>query len=426
VTQAVGGRKAYPSGVSAGMSAMFVNGQPYTEDALDAAIASNIRYEAVYAWHWDKMDSHVLWPNSTKRAMEFISRHPNGCHVRWEAQSRSAGTSSSQASPAFSEEDSIWSSEGSMVEGPQGDLEQAITMERKHVVPVQHMWLYEDDDDESSSLFSSSVSGDEYEEKKVANKKKASEENTGAQTVAQGSGSTNRSTNCNTNSSPGAKADARIWETNPQAVARLLGPKPGSVCQQGRAEKPREPKEPQLHQRTKQENNVRECVIIEIVKAIVNSAGPDNSSSDEEQVQLQNLRGEADVNLSHFNALSREELMSVVPRCGEGQPTSIGSMRHATGACKVCAFFAMPKSCKNGIYCLFCHLDHKVKPRKGRGMKLRWRDRLRKQLDRLCQQVESDLSLDLDTVEMPPSLLKWVDVVKTQLRSYQRSCERSS
>jgi len=351
--------------------------------------------------------------------METMSRHPNRDNVRFVTQDRSAGTSSSSLrSPAWTEDD-----KDSVVDNPQSDLELAIPIERKHSAPVQHMWWYEDDDDQSSSLFSSSagdgpsfISSDGCEEtRKVASEKKASKENTGAQTVAQGQ-----------MEHDGAVAHlqaegSRIWERDLQAVAHLLGSESGSVCQQERAEKPTKPKKPELHQRTRQEDKVRESVITSIFTALRNSPGPDNSDNDDEQVQLQKQQGKADVDLSHLTALSREELMSVVSLSEEGRPTTIGSILHATRAYKPCVFTTGSTNCSQGAYCRDCHLHHNSKSRNARRiLGFKKRQSLRKQVVCLCKQVESDLSLDLDTFEIPSSLFHWADVIKTNLRSYQQ------
>jgi len=377
--------------------------------------------------------------------METMSRHPNRDNVRFVTQDRSAGTSSSSLrSPAWTEDD-----KDSVVDNPQSDLELAIPIERKHVVngradhltrekltarsayggansetgkrlmPVQHMW-WNGDDEQSSSLVSSSagegprfISSDEGEEtRNVANIKKPNKEKTGARTVAQGSDG----------------AVAQILHS----AAHLPASEPGSTSLGSpshlggspfseRAEKPRKQKKPELNQRTKPAYNFRECVILDIAKAILNNPGPDNSDSDKEQVQVQKVQGKPNIDLSQFVALSQEELVSIVPRCGEGQPSSIGSMLHATKACQTCVFANMKSNCQHGVYCLYCHLKHNSKQRNTRRvMKIRSRERLRKQVDRLCQQVESDLSLDLDALEMPSSLYDWADVVKTKLRSYQQ------
>lgn len=49
-----------------------------------------------------------------------------------------------------------------------------------------------------------------------------------------------------------------------------------------------------------------------------------------------------------------------------------GSLRHAEGRCKLCAFFHRPDGCSEGVACRFCHLC-------GAGeKKRRFRDRVEK------------------------------------------------
>ena len=121
--------------------------------------------------------------------------------------------------------------------------------------------------------------------------------------------------------------------------------------------------------------------------------------------------------------------MGLVPRDEEGQPTSIGSMLHASGACTLCGYAVVGLG-KHDAYCFYFHVKHSCRKRHAGKSKMRpgssKRARLRKQAVRLCQQIESDLGLDLDSIEMPSSLLPWADALKTRLRSYQRCCWRNS
>lgn len=58
-----------------------------------------------------------------------------------------------------------------------------------------------------------------------------------------------------------------------------------------------------------------------------------------------------------------EEEISTIPHDEEGRLTSIGSVGHATGLCRPCAFSNNPKKqgCINGIHCAFCHFKHPKK-----------------------------------------------------------------
>jgi len=59
-----------------------------------------------------------------------------------------------------------------------------------------------------------------------------------------------------------------------------------------------------------------------------------------------------------------ESVLARVPRDPEGQPTSIGSIRHALGDCRPCAYSGSShRPCINSVRCLFCHLQHTPKRR---------------------------------------------------------------
>jgi len=59
-----------------------------------------------------------------------------------------------------------------------------------------------------------------------------------------------------------------------------------------------------------------------------------------------------------------QALLKQVPKDEHGNLCSVGSIPHATGACKPCVFaHSERKSCQNGVECLFCHLPHAPKKR---------------------------------------------------------------
>jgi len=65
--------------------------------------------------------------------------------------------------------------------------------------------------------------------------------------------------------------------------------------------------------------------------------------------------------------LEREGLDALkkrVPHDEHGNLSSVGSIPHATGACRPCVFAnSERKACQNGLECLFCHLPHTPKKR---------------------------------------------------------------
>jgi hypothetical protein len=59
-----------------------------------------------------------------------------------------------------------------------------------------------------------------------------------------------------------------------------------------------------------------------------------------------------------------EALKKQVPKDENGNVCSVGSIPHASGACKPCVFAnSERKVCQNGLECLFCHLPHAPKKR---------------------------------------------------------------
>jgi len=59
-----------------------------------------------------------------------------------------------------------------------------------------------------------------------------------------------------------------------------------------------------------------------------------------------------------------ESVLARVPYDELGRPTSLGSLAHALGECRPCAFLGSEqRPCQNGVRCPFCHLPHPAKRR---------------------------------------------------------------
>jgi hypothetical protein len=56
-----------------------------------------------------------------------------------------------------------------------------------------------------------------------------------------------------------------------------------------------------------------------------------------------------------------EEVAAVVPQDRDGNPTSMGSLKHAYGKCRICEDFKAGH-CRKGVRCGFCHFDHSQCP----------------------------------------------------------------
>jgi len=116
------------------------------------------------------------------------------------------------------------------------------------------------------------------------------------------------------------------------------------------------------------------------------------------------------------SAQNLQQFLGQVPLDDNGNPTSIGSIGHATGNCTVCIFVHTMPGCSNGIACSFCHFEHKRPRRKNKMRPCKGkRDRHLKFLTRLKGMIESDPhSFNIEEVELPPSIAT-NDVVKAKL-----------
>jgi hypothetical protein len=61
-----------------------------------------------------------------------------------------------------------------------------------------------------------------------------------------------------------------------------------------------------------------------------------------------------------FNGMSETDIATTVPATPSGEPSSIGSLLHASGECRLCWHILESNSCCNGLMCVFCHLAHPV------------------------------------------------------------------
>jgi len=108
--------------------------------------------------------------------------------------------------------------------------------------------------------------------------------------------------------------------------------------------------------------------------------------------------------LADAERMNQEELLAFLPRDAEGQPTSVGSILHERGQCKLCLFDG--RNCPEGLFCRFCHFPHKrgkrrTKPCKGK------RDSYKKLVHKISNQIDQDpVNFDLGSLESMPGLPK--------------------
>lgn len=97
-----------------------------------------------------------------------------------------------------------------------------------------------------------------------------------------------------------------------------------------------------------------------------------------------------ELDLEALALLPLDELNVKLPLDGNRMPSSIGSMKHATGLCTPCYYVQQGKVCNRGSYCRFCHLPHDpTEKRKARPCKAQ-RLRFRKRMDREKDDREKD------------------------------------
>jgi len=101
-----------------------------------------------------------------------------------------------------------------------------------------------------------------------------------------------------------------------------------------------------------------------------------------------------------------EELLGMVPqdpagpfqeKGTAGETTSIGSVLHASGQCRSCAYFVATQPCAQGMRCGFCHLSHNTEAAGAQGDRKEGNRPSRTQRDRynrLVQRMKEDIQLD--------------------------------
>lgn len=107
-----------------------------------------------------------------------------------------------------------------------------------------------------------------------------------------------------------------------------------------------------------------------------------------------------------------EELLACVPLDEQGNPTSVGSISHATGKCKRCLFVSTKVGCVNGVLCPFCHFPHsRKKPMRPNKEK---RNRFNRFLAAMSDLVEQDPSI-ADDPEKVLDVFTGSEVLKAKL-----------
>jgi len=150
-------------------------------------------------------------------------------------------------------------------------------------------------------------------------------------------------------------------------------------------------------------------------------APPDSSDRRDNQQKTRGYQDLAEQLREQFmDCNSDDELAALLPRDSAGQPTTIGSTLHASNQCKPCRHKMASQPCTDGLWCLYCHMDHelcaavgsashqrvadgngrsKARPCKGK------RDRYRKHVSKISEQIMADpFSWSAETMEVPPSI----------------------
>jgi hypothetical protein len=103
-----------------------------------------------------------------------------------------------------------------------------------------------------------------------------------------------------------------------------------------------------------------------------------------------------------------EEVAAMVPKDEDGNSTSIGSLLHACGQCKVCVDWRPgdPESCRKGLRCRFCHFDHTLEQRTKRKL-THVKEKLT--LRRFASSVRRAIQADpehfcVEEIRLPPSV----------------------
>lgn len=115
--------------------------------------------------------------------------------------------------------------------------------------------------------------------------------------------------------------------------------------------------------------------------------------------------GQIDTQATCTERMAEWSAMQGVPLDEDGNPTSEGSLKHFTGTCRPCAFKVTRSGCDAGLSCRFCHFSHpeanriRARPCKGK------RDRIRKLVGKICEQIDNNpYGVGIQEHMLPPSL----------------------
>jgi len=95
-----------------------------------------------------------------------------------------------------------------------------------------------------------------------------------------------------------------------------------------------------------------------------NSSGRESIMSDQPRPSKQASSSKVQYNQlvkvvrQQFRGMDDTEVATKLPVMQSGMPSSMGSVLHATDQCRPCRNMLTSGTCKDGIRCLYCHLDH--------------------------------------------------------------------
>jgi hypothetical protein len=127
------------------------------------------------------------------------------------------------------------------------------------------------------------------------------------------------------------------------------------------------------------------------------------ASPQEDRPQRPNLS----VLLHNARQMNTKEVEAMVPVDDLGNWTSLGSMMHEYGKCKMCVAFAQggPEGCKKGARCRYCHIPHTSTSQPDATSKMD-RGVFRRFLHNVRQQIKKDPErVVVDQIEMPANLV---------------------
>jgi hypothetical protein len=98
------------------------------------------------------------------------------------------------------------------------------------------------------------------------------------------------------------------------------------------------------------------------------------------------------------------EITKRVPLNNKGQPTSVGSVNHSSGQCRVCVFHHSKFGCTHGVLCEFCHFRHKKKDklRPCRGKRKRYKNMVEEIMEKIEENPEA---VDIANIEVPATIM---------------------